>query len=247
MTATEAKSKKPGPALWLSILIFVIGAALASFGGIRAFTTAFESITVDAFDIPGSQTRTLDAGEFEVFGESGTILDLDRGTTFGIDDITVTQVATGNNIPLFQPALATEFNRNATFFTTVAVFEVTEPGDYRIDIESNGQALGLVVRALLSSFDAVRTPLILLIAGAIIAVLGMIMIVVGIVRRSRADKAARNGASPSPQFNAIPNQNFAAPQNPAAPQSSPPAPPGTQPPAPPAQDGHSASDANTPW
>ena len=56
---TKPKVKKKGPALWLSILFFLVGAAIASFGGLRAFATAFETITVDAFDVPGGQVRSL--------------------------------------------------------------------------------------------------------------------------------------------------------------------------------------------
>jgi|GEM_PF-6665588 len=94
-----AKNGLPGPGIWLSVIITLIGATLASVGGWQSFQQAFELLTVDSMEVPGSQTRELPTGEYEVYGlvAEVSIFNLDDSTflnepSFRLDDITVTNV-----------------------------------------------------------------------------------------------------------------------------------------------------------
>lgn len=220
--------------------MFIVGAALAAFGTLSTFNTALESLTVDGFSVPGSQVRDLDPGEYEVFGSAGPIGTFDAEASFDLADITVTNIATGEQLPVNTDGLGLELTRETTVFVVVGVFMVEEAGTFEIDVASNEESLAVVARSFLTSFDRVRVPLVLLGVGALLTIIGVVMLVVGVIRRSRADKAGSTSPSQTPGFY---QGNSAAPQDPTAAPSYPP----PQAPAPPAPDANPPSESNTPW
>ena len=205
-----AKTKKKGPSLWLSILVFLLGAVFFAIGGGIIFSNALEAISEDAFDTPGSLERELEATDYNVFGSIGSISDRFARASFTPDDVIVTRVATGEIIPVEGRNTTLTLGRGTTSFDRVGVFTVDEPGTYIIEIGGSRDSQAVVARTFSGSFAGLGLPLILAIVGPILLVLGVIMLIVGIIRRSRAAKAERQANMPGPPggFQQFPGQQY---------------------------------------
>ena len=265
--ATPPKTKQPGPPLWLSIGVVLVAAALVSFGGFNIFNRALEAQTVDSFEVPGSEQRLLEPGDYDVYGLAGGFTDFDADPIFARGDVTVTWVETNTEIPVDQQTLIVEVGRELNRYESVGIFTVEELGTYRVDIASPDDSRAVVARSIFASFDEVRIPLVLLGVGLIFVVIGVLMIIIGILRRSKAKRAERMaGSTPgiyqTPPPTAPPPTNPAAPLSPTPPVGAapPPAPSPTSsssqsssqappaPPAPPSDSGEpTTGETNTPW
>ena len=251
-TATpQSRTKQPGPGLWLSIAVFLLGATLATVGGFLAFTRAFESLTAESFPLPGTQERELEPGEYDVFASTGSITNFDGFSGVRPGDVTITNVATSETIVVREQSLDLTLNRQTTSYVAIGVFTVVDGGTYEITVDSDGSERAVVGRSFLTSWERVRVPVIMAVVGSVFLLVGTVMIVAGIVRRNRAKKAARPVGPGGPGGQAAPPPN--AP--PSAPPGTPPAPPAGVQPSPPkppnppsGQPGrNSPADSETPW
>ncbi len=261
MTATEIPTKEPGPNLWLSLFIFIVGAVLASVGVILLFNRLLGVVTEDAFDTPGSEVRVLDPGSYDVYVDAGGIFNTSFIPTAELDDVTVTNVDTGEAVNVSPTGIDLNIGRGQTNFLGIASFEVDTTASYEVDIASGEPGLGLVVESFPNSFSEVQTPVIMTAGGAIILLIGGAMTVIGIVRRSKVKRdekrlqQAQQGVVPG-QFQVPPQYVQGAPvpapppqapgPPPQAPGPPPQAPPATAPPAPPPKTGPPPDQA-TPW
>lgn len=231
-----AKNGLPGPGIWLSVIITLIGATLATFGGWQSFQQTFELLTVDSFAVPGSDIRELDVGEYEVYGivAEVSLFNLDESTfledpTFFVDDITVTNLGTDETVPLVIENSTVTLSRSANVYAPVASFDITQAGDYEISIDASESSRSVVGRTIQSAPDRVIPWVIMLIAGSILTLVGLAMLITGIVRRGRVKKQPgyTGGSAPAgyaaPQSGAAPSQNMATPP-PVPPAGSPPPP-----------------------
>lgn len=250
MTAptAPAKTKQPGPPLWLSMLVFVIGAVLAGVGGFLAFTGAFEALTAESFELPGSQQRDLEPGEYDVYASTGSITNIGATSDVQASEITVTNIATGETISVRNQNVYISLNRQTTSYVAVGIFTVDEAGTYEIDITSSASERAVVGRSVLSSWEQVRVPLVMLGFGSLLTLVGVVMIVIGIVRRGRAKKAQRA----YPGAANWQNPATAQPSQPGFPAAPPPGPAHgapTAPPAPPPAPStpQTPTDTDTPW
>ena len=247
--AKEAtKTKEPGPPLWLSILVFLVGAALIAVGGATIVSRVLESQTVDSFAVPGQQSRQLDPGSHDVFGSTGNITDFSGAPEFFSEDVTITNVETGASVTVTPDLERLPIDRLTTRYERVGTFEISEAGEYVFEVTPPAGATesrAVVARSLLESFSELQTPLILIGVGTVATLIGVVMIVVGIVRRGRAKRAERgHGATPG-IYQAPPPQHSPPPQNSAPPLS--PSPPPAPPTDPPPAGGPDRGETNTPW
>ena len=250
-TSAPEKTRQPGPPLWLSILVFLIGTGLIAFGAFVLLSRFLESSTVPSFEVPGSQERSLDPGTYDVFGSTGDVFDFFVPPSFSAAEVTVTNTDTGVSVPT-NPGAEVEFTitRQTTSYERVGTFTITEAGSYRFDITPQDGAdpsRAVVARSVFATFGEARSPIIILGVGIVLTVLGAIMVIIGIVRRGRAKRAAK-GHGPTPGIYQAPlpatsTTTPAAPQNPAAPLS--PTPPPAPPPTPPGSS--NPGETNTPW
>lgn len=215
--ATPEKTKQPGPNLWLSIAVFVIGAVLIAIGGTIIFGRVFESQTVDSFVVPGAEVRSLDPGDYDVFGLAGSFTDFDGDPTFARGDVTVTWIENGETLPVEQQAFELDLERQFRRYERVGTFTVTTEGTYRIDVATNDDSRAVVSRVFFEELDELIGPAILLGIGSLILLAGVIMIIVGIVRRGRAQKRERPSTGVSEIYQPPPSAAPPAPPPPPAP------------------------------
>lgn len=251
MTAVEQQVKKKGPNLWLSIFIFITGAVLASLGVMMLANSLLGAITEDAFDIPGGEERDFDAGNFDVYVSSGDIFAPVDDIAADAQDVTITNIDTGDNLAITPLSADIPIGRGQTNFLAIATFEVTEPGRYQIAVASEVGGLAFVSTAIPTSFSEVQTHVFMLGAGTVIALIGAVMLIVGVIRRSRAEReaktqAARQQGAVAGQFQQPPATTQSAPSHAAQPPQA--QPPQGQPPAPPTSPPSSGTaDSATPW
>ena len=250
---TEAKTKQPGPALWLSITVFVIGALLAGIGGFLAFNGAFEALTAESFELPGAQQRDLEPGEYDVFASTGSFTDFVGFSDVMVSDVTVTNLATNETIEVRRQNNDLTLTRQTTNYIAIGIFTVDDAGTYEIEVGSDASERAVVSRSLLDSWERVRVPLVAAGIGLILTLIGAAMLVIGIIRRARAKRSQR---PPSPVWQ---NPGAGPPGGPmstgpgapsAAPlQTTPMPPPQPGPPAAPGAPGgtQTPTDSETPW
>ncbi len=205
--APPASSRNLGPSLRVSLVVLAVGIAASIAGGVGAGVTiasnVFESSTVD---LPASLQRHLAAGSYEVYqrtgsrtGGSGFTFSRSGPTTVTPSDVSVTG-PDGTPVPVEPPGTVTEtITRGSATYTGAARFHVDTAGDYRIDIRSTvvGFQQVVVSRTLGDTFRQSAGWFGLLGIGSLVATVGLVLLIVGAVRRNRANR-------PAPAFAALP-------------------------------------------
>jgi hypothetical protein len=193
MTSAETPSapRPPGPSLRLSIVLIVVGAALA----IPTMIVGIVSIVGSAghtFAAPGPVRMHLGRGTYEVYEDTGSIsigssFSPNNDITITPGDVTVTG-ATGN-VEVFERGSVRESRSSAgDEFVGAVRFTTPASGDYVVTVR-NSQKLMLVARPF---SDTVRSALgwfALAVLGGLVGATGIVLLIVGAVRRSKARNA----------------------------------------------------------
>lgn len=247
-------TKKAGPGLWPSLIAIAAGIALMSWGVWTGFQSVAELIFVDSFETPGSQTRDLDAGDYEIYGLVAEVdifeFEVDAQIALPtIDDITVTKLDTGQQLLLEPKSSVDALGRQSNVYDLVAAFEVTEPGEYEVVVNSPEPARALFGRTFESFGDRLGTPILFAVLGLLLTVLGIAMLIAGVIRRKRQrERESTAGPTYGATPGAFPTPSAAPPPAPGAMPTSPSSTPTPTPPpaAPPSPDQPSWPSASPP-
>lgn len=202
LSANPEATRRPGPSLKVSlgliIVAAVVGAVLVVLS-VRGFTSAFTSpvratpvtFTLDAekatyavYERTGSRSQ---AGSFTFSENRGTVLVARNVTVSGVD---------GGRVETRGPGNVTEtINRNGAEFTASVRFTVPAAGRYTVRIDGPRTDV-VVARTLGDSFKAVVAYVLGGVAAGLVLLLGIILLIVGSVRRSRFDNVAAVAAGP---------------------------------------------------
>lgn len=191
MDIPPQRPPKPRPSLGLAIGLMVLGIAL----GILSFvmvTLPLLKLVKEAPSVatPGSVTLHVNRGLYKVFEPTGTVTN--AVTPIHAADVNVS--GPGGGIPVSDTDPNENLTRANRRYASATAFRVSTPGDYTVRIGgAHGQAL--IVRSLA---DAVRSRVGWVAAipiGGLCFLIGLVLLIVGIARRSRA-KAAFSGYPP---------------------------------------------------
>ena len=173
------------------------------------------------FAAPGQGTATLDAGEHALWTPS-------EGLILPAEDVTIT--GPGGDVAVVQYISASTkvtITKGSTSYSPDVTFTAPTTGSYTIEVAESAPSLDVLVGP---PTDFVGDTFIVIAASfgvaTLIGVIGLILLIVGLVQRSRAKKAGQPPVGPggyAPQAGYAPQPGYAPP--PAAPQ------PGYQPPA----------------
>jgi FlaG/FlaF family flagellin (archaellin) len=196
------RPRPPGPSLRLAILLLVVGGGLA----IPTMVAGIVSIVGPAghtFEAPGPVRMQLGKGTYEVYEDTGSV---SIGSSFSQNDnvtitpgeVTVTG-AVGENVAVYDRGTVRESRtNNGDQFVGAARFTTPATGQYTVTVR-NSQKLVLVARPFT---DTVRSALgwfALAGLGGLTGATGIVLLIVGAVRRSRARNAfAYAYTAPSP-------------------------------------------------
>jgi hypothetical protein len=175
-----APGKPPGPRLGLSILVAVIGVALAVVGGTKGIDLIVKDVTSPILTTPADVHRHLDAGTYDIFVSQQVLANIAPG------EVTV-RSADGRTAAMTSVAGQNEqITRDGKSFVSQVSFHITRSTDY--DVTVSGPAAG-VPFILSNSFGALarRVALwfVLFGVGLLPVVVGLTMGIVGLTRRRR--------------------------------------------------------------
>ena len=193
---------KPTPSLSLAIGLMVLGAAFG-FLSVVMVTLPLLGLVRDAPSVttPGSVTLELHKGLYKVFEPTGTATagpapgpSSSGVTTISATDVNVSGPA-GQPLPVSDSRADEVITRGRRHYSSAVAFRVSIPGSYTVRIAAaRGDAV--ISRSLA---DAVRSrvgwvagiPV-----GGLLFLIGLVLLVVRIARRSKVRKAALSGYPP---------------------------------------------------
>ena len=188
----------------LSFLVLGVGIAIAIAGGVGAGVTFARSLfTTPVESLPAHLQRHLDKGSYEIFQKVDGGSDPTFPTThhdfasLGPQDVRITSL-TGVPVAV-EPANPSEtLSRGTRVYGAAVVFDAPLSGDYTIDIRYGGGPPEVIVTRTLGDTAKRAVPwLILLGVGGMSAAIGLVLLIVGIVRRSRASRPSAGGYVPA--------------------------------------------------
>jgi len=178
----------PGPPLWLSVPMFVVGIAVFVIS-VAAVTTSILHSIYDApvFHAPGSEQLHCQPGLYAFYVEQG-------GGNISVGSIEVRGPAPAQTIlPVKPSSTSFSFPKNGATFSGDLEFNVTASGTYSISV-SSGPAAVVVAPTLTSAAESHLGWALGVVAGGLVALAGLILFIVGLVQRSKSRRAARQFA-----------------------------------------------------
>ena len=181
-------ARKPGPPLWLAITLIVVGAAMGITGLAVGVTKVVHEFSGTVYRAPASVHRHLSPGTYEVF--SATSGSEDNVPLVG--RITAIRIVNsqGGGIAVFQPGSRQTLGRGDTSYLGIAEFKVTTTDDYTIHVTGARGEPFFVTRSFGDLARHVAGWFILMGAGILLGIVGIVLLIVGVVRRSNARRRA---------------------------------------------------------
>ncbi len=227
-TAVRPSNRRAGFMVKLGVVLAVLGGGLGVYAGTGLWSFFGDLVFNPEHDVPGTFSQDLEAGDHllsvQTSSSTGGPISFTSFESVDVSALTITD-PNGVDVP-FRSGANQTVERNGTGFSGVAVFTVTEPGSYRVDITTSRETTALITPSLNASrFVAFALGTL----AGLGFVAGVILVVVGIVLGRRQDPPATPPSSG-------PVQPPAAPQRPSPQQQpgwAPPPPPQSSPPPPP--------------
>jgi len=225
-------ARRPGPGLGLSLIVAGVGLLIGIVSVVAIVIPLLEVFTSEAYTVPGEIHLHLKDGRYTVYQRTG------RRSPFGIsspDDstapltpnlLTVT-APDDSTVPVTYDDRTEKITRGSTEYTGSLTFDPPSGGDYVLVFKRVPTTV-IVARSV---SDAIRGVLVWFGVGALggaILLAGIVMWIVGAVRRGRAKRAAYAAAWGAAPGWYGPNQQWGPPAT--APGYPPGYPPGPQPP-----------------
>jgi hypothetical protein len=187
MTTPEgAAAKKPGPHLAIAIAVIILGTVMGIGGLAKGIASVVHDVKGIATEItPTDFQRHLDTGTWEIFA----------GDNSGLDptDVTVTGPG-GISIPVRDTGSTTQtLNKDGEHYVGQVEFTISIAGEYEVAVR---QPAGVPILLSKSFGDLARHAagwFVLMGGGILVGIIGVVLLIVGITRRSRA----RRGPQPA--------------------------------------------------
>jgi hypothetical protein len=190
-TPTPTAAKPPGPSFRLSLILLIAGVVIAIPALILGLLPIIRALDASEFRVPGTNVMSLGTGTYVVYERTGSA---GLGDTFDAvtvtlepEDVTVTDES-GSRIETYRPSLyndvLTQTDSNARY-TGALRFKTTHDGEYTIAVRSPRPTTVIVARPFI---DTVRRALAFFVVagvGGIMLIVGVVLLIVGSVRRSR--------------------------------------------------------------
>jgi len=185
----SVKAKQPGPGLWLSLMVSGVGLIAACVGMWVSYNSILEIATVAPFDLPGSETRDLGEGEYELYVRTGSAFDFDQSDVTplpSLSEVRVTNLSTGELIIVSRLVLLEPLIRGTNRYDPLASFEIETAGTYTVQVDSDsGANRAIFGRTPETGLHDAVPWLITLLIGTLVFVLGSTLLIVGLIRRKR--------------------------------------------------------------
>lgn len=199
---TGEPARKPGPSLKLSlgmiIAAIVVGAALAIVAS-RSFVGVFTS---PSRATPAEFSIDAKKGTYAVYERTGTqnragnvTFNENAGTVLGPRNVTVTGPGGESIATRGRGSVNETLTRGSIVYTASVRFDTPTAGRYTVRVQGPATQV-IVARTLTDAFTSAALAVIGVVLCGLLLVLGIILLIVGAVRRSRAEN--RGPVVPSP-------------------------------------------------
>ena len=186
MQSSAAPMRTPGPSARVSVALIIIGLLVGASTLIKIVPAIVRSFTSQHVVLaPGSTPLELKPGKYVVFERTGSLRP-DQVRVTGPDEETVAVTSLGDE--------SETITRGSVEYTGTATFRASTSGEYVVEITSEPRQ-AVVARSLIDTFGGVVGWFLLGLLGGFVVVLGVVLLIIGIVRRSRA--ANRAGYAPT--------------------------------------------------
>jgi len=231
-----ARRGPPGPRLMASFVVIGIGLVIGVVSVIAIAIPLVGTFTSPSYAVPGDIRVHLHHTRYIVYQHTGT------RSTFGStkDDVPAAirmepaalsvQASDGSAVPVEVDESSETLTRGSDVYSGALAFDAPSGGEYDLTFTNTTSTTVVIARSL---SDAVRSVAVWFAVGAVggaVMVGGVIMLIVGIVRRGRAKRAMYGGWGPppgsGPPWSGYPPQSYPPPPGQYPPQWGPPGPPG---------------------
>jgi Protein of unknown function (DUF2510) len=205
--------RRPGPSLALSLIVLGVGIVVAVVGGVETALPFIRTLTQSTSHATPAQIRAhLSHGTYEVYELTG-----DRSSAFSpvrpgsVDlapsDVTVTPSGGGAPLPVTGEGADETLTLGTHVYTGAVQFAVPRAGDYVVRVTSGRPTRVVLARSLGGLARSVVGWIITAAAGGLLALIGLTLLIVGLVRRRSRPVAATGGAPgmPPPNWYADPS------------------------------------------
>ncbi len=184
----ERPRKVGGVMIIIGAILLLLGVVIAiagiAFGGM---SVASFGEKIQAFPAPGSIDYTVeDTGSYRIYKETGTN---NGGTSTPVGlDVAVT-APDGSDVSVGTPLATEEYAFGSQAGFAIYTFEANQTGDYRVEATIGEGATGTnlsVGPSIEGMFAGIGGIFGGLCGGGLLAILGLILLIVGIVRRGRS-------------------------------------------------------------
>ncbi|MEO6468682.1 MAG: DUF2510 domain-containing protein [Acidimicrobiia bacterium] len=192
---------RPGPKLWLSILTIVLGIVVGVASIVILVVNVSRDILGPTYAVPSTISLHLGTGTHVILERTGTQNSFDAGSrNVDLDPSQIDVLGPGGErVPVtYTSGTETITRPNGTYVSAVE-FRVRRSGNYRVGIQASRPGLVMVQQSI---GEVARRSVVWALGiglGALLVFVGLIMLIVGIVRRSKAKQlamAATYGSTP---------------------------------------------------
>jgi hypothetical protein len=208
--------RRPGPSLAVSLSVLGLGVVLAVLGGVETALPLVRTLTHStSHPTPARLRQHLSHGTYEIYELTG-----DRSSAFspirpgavniGPSDVTVTS-ASGRPVPVrvTREGADETLTLGDRVYTGAVQFAIPTAGDYVVTVTSDARTRVILARSVGSIVRSVVGWIALAGAGGLLFLVGLVLLIVGLVRRGRrpVGYAGSPGMSmPPPNWYADPSQ-----------------------------------------
>jgi hypothetical protein len=208
-TSGEQQLAKPGPSLAVSLIALFIGILVLVPSAYKGFAPIIQGVTKNSVMTPYTDTLHFSHGKYLVYSRTDDLF----GETITPSDVEVFgdtgRIATGF------PTDTEHITRGGTQYEGVVEFDIPKAGDYTIRINTSRPHEVIITRSLLDSVKAALGWFAAAGLGGILVITGVVLIIVGSVRRGRAQRMMY-------AYNASYGSGYGAPPPPVQPPTTPP-------------------------
>lgn len=168
-----------GPRLGVSLTIAAIGVVAATIGGVEGIEKIVHEVTSPVLTTPTKDQRHFSTGSYEVYISERVL------ATISPSQVTVTSTD-GQRIPTTGPGSVTEtLTRGSTSYLGQVRFQITTAGDYTVAVGGPPGVPFIISNTLGDIAKQVAWWFVLMAAGFVLTVLGVVLAIVGAARRRR--------------------------------------------------------------
>ena len=191
-----SKVSKVGPRLRTAVPILVLGIVLAISGVVRLGMEFWDVVSGPSYTIPGTIRLQLDDGTYTVFERIGyrdtsgpVTVSRFNSVTLNPSNVEVTG-PDGETVRVRRTGSNQSIDQNSAHFVSAVEFEPPRSGRYTLRFDSPDRGQVLVQHSFEEVFLRNVPWFLAVVLGGVLGVLGLVLLTVGIVRRSRAKRPA---------------------------------------------------------